>query len=542
MNYETRLKEASKDAFKLKEILKEILNIENKEEIDIIIESIKEILLNECFSGFYGTSAVSLDFINSYYERFGNINPFLSLNLSKKIANSSPNNCILKNVECSIIETKWFFELIKPTNAKSISIAEFQFAIEKINIKTGISLQEKASRYYRKVRNSISSYVDLLIKNKLNIIESLDEQNKDKFIGFYESLVSDQAYNGYFEYNWEDLDEEENSKLHDLEKKLENPLLIIKLYVDLVIGELFEAPPTVVYKDMAEMLYFHQSLSEEDKFLSESPIFDNLSIFEIYICIVYMAKKNSTTEIEEFVQKLKNINIKERFYDDMLIARRKSEELITKKLYSFPETDICKDLEVCQKWPRVKIFDLRDTNKKYNLLVRNLQTFDENKGKNHRFECYSYINQSNNLGHFSGGKNGLSGNFLYGYFNIDPDHIVFQSRYDSYTNPQDPEIMANEQSILADGTFRLDEINIANNFEENGYIPKKPDYIIAYNEINENIYNESLRLQIPILLLNPISYGDEYSMQFYPYSMNYQDTASVDTNYFNEQLSNNRTI
>lgn len=542
MNYEILLKEASTDAFTLKKILNEILNIENKEKIDIIIESIKGILFNECFNGYFGTSAVSLDFINNYYERFGDINPFLDINLGEKIAKSSSNSnfYILKNVEGNIIESKWFFELIKPTNANSISIAKFQYVIEKINIETGISLQEKASRYYRKVRNAISSYVDRSIQNKLNTTESLDEQFQDKFIAFINSLMIDQTYYDYFEYNFEDLDEEENSKLHDLEKKLEKPLLIIKLYVDLVIGELFEATPTVVYKDMIEMLYFHKSLSEEDKFLSESPVFDNLSIIEIYLNIVYMATENSTAEIEAFVQKLKNINIKERFYDDMLMARRKSEELITKKLYSFPETDICKDLKVCQKWPRVKIFDLRDTNKKYNLLVRNLIAFDESKGKNHRFDCYTYINQSNNLGHFSSGKNGTSGNFLYGYFNIEPDHIVFQSRDDSYTTPQDSEIMANEQSILANGEFRLDEINIANNFYENGYIPKKPDYIIAYNEIDENIYNESLRLQIPILLLNPMSYGDEYNVHFTPYSAYYSETASIDTNYFNEQLNNNR--
>ena len=263
MNYEILLKEASTDAFTLKKILNEILNIENKEKIDIIIESIKGILFNECFNGYFGTSAVSLDFINNYYERFGDINPFLDINLGEKIAKSSSNSnfYILKNVEGNIIESKWFFELIKPTNANSISIAKFQYVIEKINIETGISLQEKASRYYRKVRNAISSYVDRSIQNKLNITESLDEQFQDKFIAFINSLMIDQTYYDYFEYNFEDLDEEENSKLHDLEKKLEKPLLIIKLYVDLVIGELFEATPTVVYKDMLEMLYFHKSLS-----------------------------------------------------------------------------------------------------------------------------------------------------------------------------------------------------------------------------------------------------------------------------------------
>lgn len=238
---------------------------------------------------------------------------------------------------------------------------------------------------------------------------------------------------------------------------------------------------------MLEMLYFYESFPDEDKFLATEPVFDDLNIFEVYLNTIYLATRDSVSQIDDYIENLKKINIKERFYDDMLAARKKSEELLTAKLYSFPESDVCKDLEISKRGPDTKIYDLRNTCKKYNLVVRHLNRYDDKCGKTHRFECYSYINDKFNHVHFSGGSNSLPGTFNYGYLNIEPDHLVFASRYDSYTDPMDTELRAKEQSILADGEFSLAEINIANEVGMDGYISKKPDYIITYNEIDENI-------------------------------------------------------
>ncbi len=537
VNYKENLKNVGYDYMKLKEMLDGIMELEEQEKIDKIIESIKDTLIKMCSPN---NIAIILDFVKKYYEKFGNVSPFLNSGFNDKLRISNANS-MLTGVQQDVIKSDWFFELIKPTNARKVSIAEFQAVIDNINIQTGVSLQEKASRYYSNVRSAIKPYVDSLIREKDNIVEHFDEKYNGKLSAFINLLLSDQGYNNCFEYVYEDLTDIENNELQNLERKMEKSLLFIKLYVDLAIGELFEATPTVVYKDMLEMLYFYESLSDEDKFLSPEPIFDDLNIFDVYLDTVYLATKGSVSEIDDYIEKLREINIRERFYDDMLAARRKSEELLTSKLYSFPESDICDDAEVTNRWPGAKIYDLRNTDKKYNLVVRRLSSFNEESGKTHRFECYSYVNDRFNHVHASKGENFLSGTFGYGYLNIESDHLVFASRDDSNTVPTNTEIRANEQSILANGEFSLIEINIANDISEDGYVPKKPDYIIAYNEIDENIYDESLRLGIPILLLDPRSYESEVDLHFLPYDVHYNITASIDSDYYSK-VSANRKI
>lgn len=537
VNYKEDLKNVGYDYMKLKEILDGIMELEEQEKIDKIIESIKDTLIKKCSPN---NIAIILDFIKKYYERFGNVSPFLNSGFNKKLRISNANS-MLTGVQRDVIESDWFFELIKPTNAKIVSIPEFQVIIDNINIQTGVSLQEKASRYYRNVRSAIKPYVDSFIRERDNIVEQFDEKYNGILSSFINSLLSDQGYYGYFNTVFEDLTDVENNELHNLERKMEKPLLFIKLYVDLAIGELFEATPSVVYIDMLEMLYFQESLSDEDKFLSPEPVFEDLNIFDVYLNIVYLATKGSVSEIDDYIEKLRGINIKERFYDDMLTARRKSEELLTSKLYSFSESDICTDAKVTNRWSDAKIYDLRNTDKKYNLVVRRSNKFDEKIGKKLRFECCSYVNDKFNHVHWSYGKNFDSGIYGYGYLNFEPDHLVFASRNDSFTSPKNTEIRANERSLLADGSYSLIEVNFVNDIGEDGYIPKKPDYIIAYDEINEDIYDESLRLGIPILLLDPRSFEIEPDLHFSPDDDRYNETASIDSAYFSE-VSANRKI
>lgn len=525
------------------QILNKLIELNNQQQIDNIISSIN--LFKYCkYEEDFNEVKKIFDFIDNYYKLFKSVDIFKDSKVLIKITqNKVMNNDLWVDfIKNNCINSEWFFELLKPSNFYNFDIAKFQSNIEKINLYFGVSLQEKANNYYKELRKNMSNYVNKIIIDMNNDIENLNDEEQEDFIYFIKQIILDNEYESLFNVELQGLSQDEINKYQDFKKNYVNIILTIKLYVDLLLAELFEATPTVVYKDMLELFAFHQRISENEKFLSEEPVFNSLSIMNLYENIITMGWWiSSSEEAEEFGNQLKEFNIKERFYDDMLLARRKSEKLLKAKLYNFSSNDYCKDPKLINKWPNITIYDLRGNDKKYSLIIRTLGIpFNQNYTNSHIFDCYTYINESNNYAQFTNGKNS-SYNYIYGYYSFPDDYLIYTSKDDSFTLNHDKYLEPVRKSILTDGSVTLTEINILNNKIDNNYVQFKPDFIVAYNDISQEIYNDSLRLNIPVVLLT--SHNEKVDYNFYPYgypkSSYYGESSSITSEYFKDNVQKN---
>ena len=90
--------------------------------------------------------------------------------------------------------------------------------------------------------------------------------------------------------------------------------------------------------------------------------------------------------------------------------------------------------------------------------------------------------------------------YVYGYKNIDPKYGYAISYSDSFTNNRFRDGIY-ETSNFPPVYFPMDEVNLATINEDGIYKEIIPDFVVAYDEISDNIVKESKRLNIPIVLL-----------------------------------------
>ena len=457
-------------------------NVNNIDYNDFSVENAKKII--DSFKiGDVNSLELFLDYIENYYRANKNVNIFKNSNIFinivddiggkyKVVKNYGLNSNYVKMIEIlkNFTSKPYFTELFNPLNSKTIDICSFQKMIDIIYECTGIYLQNKYSKIYNQLRNSIREDVrKLCLKNK-SLIESLPIEEQERF-----SLENSNFYLGKTKLKHDSPYKEimENSKY-------------IKVYIDLTISELFKTSPNVVYFDIISMLRINNQLH----FLSDEDA-------NLYSYIISTVCSNDIDKVQEMADKLESINIVEKFYDDMLKARRSSAAGIIKDLYKPNDDDLYHD----EKYPDAVIYDLRDPSKKFSMIIRGLgRPFDENYIGRMRFLCCSLRNNNKTKQHW--------GTFVYGY-NIDEDDIIWQSEHDHYTEKTNSELTSKFRSILVpSGRFLLDEINIVNEATvENGktkYIQRKPSFIVAYDEITDEVYNESKRLNIPIYLVRTL--------------------------------------
>ena len=416
-----------------------------------------------------------LDYIENYYRANKNVNVFkysdIYINIVEyigiqyeavKLYGSNSNYENLIEILKKFTSKNYFTELFNPLNSKTIDICRFQENIDKIYQCTGIYLQDKYSKLYKQICSTIKENIRKLCLRNKSLIESIPKENRKKFLSNNAMFYLGLSCTRYDDDPCKEI--MENSKY-------------IKIYVDLVISELFKTSPNVVYFDIISMF----KVNKELHFLSDEDV-------KLY---------NDIDKLQEIVDKLKSINIVDKFYDDMLKARRISAQRTIRDLYKPNDDDLCHD----EKYPDAVIYDLRDENKKFNIIIRGLTGPFMEKATDHmRFLCCSLRNDSMTKPHW--------GTFIYGY-EIGEDDIVWQSESDHFTRKNNDELISEQRSILIPGGgFLLDEINIVNDVVvENGktkYVQRKPSYIVAYDEITDDVYNESKRLNIPIYLARTI--------------------------------------
>ena len=333
--------------------------------------------------------------------------------------------------------------------------------------------------------------------NNVSIIERKVQEYYDGIISKYDPQTGMfQDYQMFFQesYPWKTSFITSNDLYFEANKNKDHPDSLKELLqketkkkiIQVTIDSLFHDNYHNVSLNIRELLRFNQDHS----FLDES-------IKQFYDRILHL-EDYPIDQIIQLYETLKNKNINTIFYEDLRHAKDISYEQIDQSLYHFEQDkehkDIMKSLEA-----GVDVYDLR--NAEFTMLIRTKYQHKDNTNASRN--CYSLISDKNTSA-FSEGTTA----FQYGYETLDKDLVSHVFEGDSFS--QDTTDKSNSSFVnrlmspeeIVENNSQYSEINIMNRrFESDTYQNKKPDFIIAYDEVSEKEIEEAKRLQIPIVII-----------------------------------------
>ncbi len=253
---------------------------------------------------------------------------------------------------------------------------------------------------------------------------------------------------------------------------------------EIVIDYLFKDDIYNVFLNIREILSFNESL--DNKVISSDMV-------DFYKSILMIDKISNEEKIELFYR-LKDKKIDQIFYDDISRLREKSYKELQHSVLRLEGSS--QDAKLSSKY-QVPIYDYRE--KAFMMLVRVLSTPFNSKTRNAR-DCYSLISNSHTIL--------FHGPYVYGYTDFDINKILHVNEKDAYSSDArlDSETtdyinrLYRPTDLLGD-TIGFNEIQILNNKKDSQYESPRPSYIIALDEITDQIVEESKRLNIPIILI-----------------------------------------
>ena len=369
-----------------------------------------------------------------------------------------------------------FFSMLE-----SESLVEYRSTINNLEENNNVSIiEKKVQDYYDQI---ISSY-----DKETNMFRDYQMFYQDNYPLKRNFITST---NLYYEVNKE---KENPDKLkHLLQEETK------KKIAQVTIDSLFHDNYHNVSLNIQELLRFEK----DNRFLDDT-------IRQFYERITHI-EDYSTEEIIQLYETFKNRNLNTIFYEDLRHAKNISYEQIDKSLYHFDQDkehkDITKSLET-----GVDVYDLQ--NAEFTMLIR---TKYQHKDKtNASRNCYSLISNKNTSA-FSQGTTA----FQYGYVSLDKDLVSHVFEGDSFSYDTTDKSNSNfvnrimSPKEIVENSSQYSELNIMNRtFENDTYQNKRPDFIIAYDEISEKEIEEAKRLQIPIVI---IPKTDNYTNETIPF-------------------------
>lgn len=287
---------------------------------------------------------------------------------------------------------------------------------------------------------------------------------------------------------------------------------------EIVIDAIFEDNIYNVKLNIIEILRYLNSI--EEKIIDDERI-------TFYKMILNVDSMENVEKIRLF-NSLKDKKVSTLLYDDLRSLKNHSYNAIADCLTDFKTNEALKNSELSNKHG-VDIYELNG--EKFYMLVKSMEPISDKDSlniinlENENSEtlvkrgCYSLIG-SDDISVFSG-------KITYGFNNFNPDSIIsiFESDCVSRTNTfekKDNDIILNENY----GTFLVNRlmtpsqiVNGLNSDKQVGYSEiqiaenLKPDFIVAFDKVNDLIINESKKLNIPIVVINRRKYKNrkEYS-------------------------------
>lgn len=287
-------------------------------------------------------------------------------------------------------------------------------------------------------------------------------------------------------------DENDNPYFDDKDKLiLELREITSKKISEVVVDALFCDNIYNVWLNIKEMLRYNDKLSDNKKVLDKAKV-------EFYKLILDFDNIECDKKIEIF-NKFYNKNISVVFYDDLRKLKDVSYDMIKKELVDLSKEN---DKLVPSKIDGVSVYDLRDS--EYMMLVRAQYPYRDKS--NNRRNCYSIISNDNSDTYGHGENNDM---VIYGYNSFDNDTVLHMLEQDAFSS----DLFGDNTSTryvnrimtakeLANGSSWYSEIELVNLQNNNmEYDVKKPDFIVAYDDIRYNDLKESKRLNIPIVVI-----------------------------------------
>ena len=376
------------------------------------------------------------------------------------------------------INKKEFFEYLK--SGSFIELRNNINIFEQNN--NPVFIEKQLEKYYQELLLRYNVDTGLFKEYDL-LLEGYKFSNNEKVNNFILYGKSIEEVTSFIEHGFG-----ENEELKNI-LKAETSLKLTEIIID----ALFKDNVYNVWLNINEMIRYNESLEEELKVLNKEKL-------KFYKLILEFDKIDNNKKLEIY-NSLKDRNYNLIFYEDLRKLKDLSYEKIEKDMLKLEEHEEYLDNELTKQYG-INIYNLID--KEYILLVRNQSKYQ--KTSHYVRNCYSLISNENNFIYidlFS------EKNYLYGYNKFDKNKILHVLEADSYSYSQKEKssgfvnrIMTSKEIINADNCYsEIQIVNKKDDLKKDTYIIEKPNYMVAFDYITNDILKESKRLNIPIVII-----------------------------------------
>lgn len=281
-----------------------------------------------------------------------------------------------------------------------------------------------------------------------------------------------------------------------------------KLITNLVIANLFQDNLRNVCINIQEIL----AGNENNNLIN----LDHLTFYKKILNIYSL----NIEDIVDIYQENKNKNIMEMFYDDIRLLKNHIYTNILNSCLKIENISNLENIKLSNKY-QTKIYELKG--EPFTCLVSCLTSPQEDITYFKR-NCYSLISDKNMHVY-------MQDSLIFGYTNIDIQHIMHMYEQDSYSNAMIGGTnyvnrIRNRDFILSSNL--TNEIQITNDFyQDNLYKRVKPSYLICFDEIDEFSLHTSKDMQLPIILIHKEKYKLDETDKIY-------SSKTIDNMYYSE--------
>ena len=405
------------------------------------------------------------------------------------------NRGVVFNID--ILKSKDFFDGLKESSF--ISFRNNINNAEKYNMP--FYIEEKLKEYYEDLISNYNSETKMFkCYERLLINHNLLKKEKKNYILSEDIIVNFGNLLGNKQDVIDYLKKETSSKLSEI-----------------IIDCLFQDNIYNVWLNINEMLRFNEKVN----YLTKEK-------YEFYKMILNIDNVDSDKKVQLYNQ-LKDRNYNLIFYEDIRKLKDLSYDMIQKEMLKPIEHPEYLDKENTLKYG-VDVYDLR--NREYTILVRR-ETKHRNYSKSVR-NCYSLISNENNI---SFGIEDFN-EYLYGYNTLEKERVLHVLEVDAYSENDKEDaskyvnrIMTSKEIVNSSISYsEIQIINIKNLYDSKVYDTKKPDFLVVYETISEDIVKESKRLNIPIVIIKGQILEDENKI-----NIKFDEDKDIYINdYFNE--------
>ncbi len=351
---------------------------------------------------------------------------------------------------------------------KETSLLEFRKNINNAQkIKPNQSLNEEVVQYYEKILETYNPNEQLFQKyiEILNHFQKRDYEYLDNYKDLDILLDNSSLIKLTDIYHYKNSNEIAKEYLQKRTNQIISEIIIDSLFQDTIYN---------VWRNIKELLNYNKEINILNQ--------DQISFYHNIVNIDKLSHIEKIKIYKEYKDKKLNLLL----YEDIRKMKDISYQQINNSLYH-PKNNNTQILN----------------GEEFYMLVKCMAKYQEIAPINRH--CYSLISH-NNLNVFNQNK------IIYGYTDISIEYISHVSSKDAYSSPDDNsleygyinEIKTKEQLTQNDN---YNEIQIINKkIDNNQYQSLKPSYIVVFDKIRDIDKEESIRLNIPIIIIKKESY------------------------------------